>query len=624
MIHVNFVDITTEIINNTTDSYIESKTMFNAELVDLNNDMLSRNNFIKIINYFDHCYNNLSYIFIMKSLHTNSEIRKTCSDCNAKILQFRNNENMDHNIFNKFKYYYDNQYLLEKTYLTYEENILIEKYMQIYECSGIEFAIEKRDKIIKIKDKLIKLSADYCTNVNNYNKKIIFTKDDLSNMDHIFLLSTINEDNISHTIIINQDYYSKILTDCSNRKTRETMLLEYNKRCCDTNKSIINKIFKLRHKLAKIYGFDSFSDYKLSENMINNTNDAMEFLNDLKDEIKPIFKKDCDELLKLAHLDKLKDLQVYDILYYKKKYIDTYVGNYYFEIDDVTNGLLKIFGSLFGIEFINVTDNFHKTKWHDDIKIYKIKSESCIESYLIFDIYSRIGKNTGYCIYGSLKDKLPTCIISCNFNKKYTLSLSGIQLYFHEFGHAMHYIFSGGKMDVTPDAIEIPSELFEEWCFSKKVLKIINSKLTNYDIKQIQKLRNMMNSNHITFQLCGSFIDIIIHNKYYNCDYDYNKLYSKIRKEITDIDFIDDHSFIESFRHLVIGYASEYYGYLYSKSIAKYIYDKKFKNHETDIIVGNEYITKVLKTGNTKNFKEIIIDFLGYFPSNKSLIATFY
>jgi Zn-dependent oligopeptidase len=129
-------------------------------------------------------------------------------------------------------------------------------------------------------------------------------------------------------------------------------------------------------------------------------------------------------------------------------------------------------------------------------------------------------------------------------------------------------------------------------------------------------LQGYFNARQLTF----CFVDMALHGALYNVS-DPNQLFSSIYKEILGLELPANHGFIQTFGHLM-GYDSGYYGYLYSKSFAKCMFEEKFKGHELDSSVGIRYRNKIIAPGNTREFLDLMIDFLGHPPTNDAFIKS--
>ena len=466
-----------------------------------------------------------------------------------------------------------------------------------------------------IENKLAELTHDYVYNIRNSTKEITLSREDLSGLSEDKLKKWINSDNV-YVIIINIYNSRIILNYCSNRKTRELIMHELNNISHVENEVLFDDIMKLRHKLAELRGYHSHTAYALRDNVYTSPDEICKVLSDLSIKIKPMLLANHNDLLMCSIRDGISELYTHDMVYYVGK-CDTTVKEYYFSPHKLISGVFKIFSAFYTCEYINVTADYIDKLWNDDVLVYQyITSDK--KAYLFLDLYYRPGKKiNAHIIRKTYKYTDNIVIMVCNFEKNKYLSLNNVKTYFHEFGHAMHRIIDNDNY-ITPDMIEFPSKLFENWVYSPSILKILNPELTDDDISHIKRDVNKYLFYQMSDQISKSILDLTIYSKIMTSN-ECNRYYTTLFKDTTGIILSDDHNFIQSFDHIIDGYRSIYYSYLLSGLLAKYIYRIKFMGHEMDPSAGKEYMEKVL-ISNGRNFRLLIIDYLGYFPTNEQLL----
>jgi Zn-dependent oligopeptidase len=649
MSNLNFSNITEQNIQDTLDEYIEAYNKFYSEIILINNEDLSWNSYIQKKLDFHAEWKDKLIIFNMSRLHPDETIRKKCHECDTKLSEFKIEEFMKRNFFEQFKYYYNNQYQTEKNDLSFERIRYIEKFMESYRIYGLELPDDKYEKVKELMKKLSNHSINFKKNLSNYNKEFILTSEQLSGLSSSWLKmreQVTEETEDSNTTVLYKvnlkypDYYP-IMQKCTNRETRKLMHQEFNKRCFTENEEIINSIFKLRNELAKQFGFNLYSDYKLQNKMAKNSTNVIKFLDDLKNKIKPVLNSDYEKILSLSKIDginTLEELKIYDMTYYcrilreKKSDLDMEELKKYFPLEQIIKGTFDIYETLFEYKFVDITDKYKDTFWHSDVKLFQVlnKSDNTIQGEFYLDLHPRNGKYGHAAVFpikrGSIKQS-PICIMVCNFPSSENLSFGDVVTFFHEFGHVMHSISSRPEIStlsgttVVRDAVECPSQMLEEWCFREKSLRIlapdlpidIITKITKQEEKVIQGFDNAK-------QLVLCYVDMALHGDSYDTK-DPNQLYSTIFKDLIGLDVPSGHGFLQTFGHLM-GYDSGYYGYLYSESFAKCLFEEKFKDHELDPNVGIEYKNKIMAPGNTRDFMDLMIDFLGHEPTNDAFIKS--
>lgn len=635
---LNFSLLTIEIIEGILNEFIVSSTNFNNELVNMNNNELSWNTYIQKNIDFDESWSNKLIIFEMSSFHPEQTIRDVCNKCDTKLSEYIIEQSMRKDLFEKFKYYYYNQYQTEKETFTQERIRYVEKTMKSYRMNGLELPDEKYERVKELKKQISNMSINFSQNLNNYNKEFILTKEQLGGLTEAWLKP--KEVTDGYKVNLKYPDYIPIMEKCSVRETRKLMSEELIKRCFEENKEIINSIFKLRNELAREFGFELYSDYKLQNRMAKNTDNVLNFLIDIKQKIKPVLQSDYSKILEIASKDginKIEDLRNYDMAYYSRIYTEEASSlnmddiKKYFPLEQIIKGTFDIYEIVLGLKFIDISEQYSSTFWHPDVKLFQAINiaDNTLQGEFYLDLHPRVGKYGHAAVFpikrGTNKE-YPISIMACNFPKDDNLSFDDIVTFFHEFGHVMHGITSRPEISsmagtsVARDAVECPSQMLEEWCYRPNALKVLAPSLPEDVINKLIKQKNMLQGYFNARQLCFCFIDMELHGKSYNHE-NPNQLFSEIYKDILALEMPKSHGFLQTFGHLM-GYDSGYYGYLYSQSFAKCMFEEKFKDHELDPIVGMEYRSKIIAPGNTKDFMDLMIDFLGHPPTNEAFIES--
>jgi thimet oligopeptidase len=294
----------------------------------------------------------------------------------------------------------------------------------------------------------------------------------------------------------------------------------------------------------------------------------------------------------------------------------------------VQSGMFKIYETLLGFKFVDITEANKDKFWHPEVKLFSVLnvSDGKEQGQFYLDLHPRPGKFGHAAVFpiqrGSIKH-IPVCIMACNFPISENLSFSDVETFFHEFGHVMHGIASRPEISsfagtsVARDAVECPSQMLEEWCYRPNALKLMAPDITDEVICKLIKQKNMLQGYFTARQLSFGLLDMSLHGNSF--DAAYNELYGRIHKDLLGLELPPTHGFCQTFGHLM-GYQAGYYGYLYSKVFAVCMFEEKFKDHELDPVVGMEYRNKIIAPGNTKDFMDLLVDFLGHTPTADAFI----
>jgi len=629
---LNYKTLTINILDSVLDTYISQTEELNTKILNLEKTKLSWLTLvlpsIDINNTFI-----ISAFIQMKQFHTDEKIREHANNISTKLEQYSIENSMRKDIYNIVKYYYDNQYKLEKTKLSNEQKSYFEDIIKNYKHSGLDLPDNKYNRLKDIKKEISQLSSQYELNLDNYTKTIEFTKEQLDGLPDKYI-----KDRVSNNIIkVTLDYpdYIPVMEYCKNRDVRKQLSYEFSRRAYDTNVELAEKIFTLRAEIADIFSVENYSDYKLYDSMADSTKTVMDFLDKIHTKIKPLFKKDLDILSALAQQDGITKLEPYDIAYYTRIYTEKTVKmnkeelKQYFPIQRTISNILIIYQQLLGYIFEDVTEEYKYTLWDDKVKLYMVKDQytNLIKGYFYLDLYPREGKYGHAAVFPFIsksKDTLPVASMACNFDST-NMSFSELETFFHEFGHVMHHISSVSTISGTAsfgceqDFVETPSQMFEEWCYTNKTLKLMSDSIPDDIIEKIKQQRNIFQGYSYTKQLSQCYLDMNIHSKNYN--HNSFETYKKITKDMLGLDIQDNTSLISSFSHLISGYDAGYYGYLWSLVYAKDLFTK-FIDRELDQSIGMLFRDTVLSQGSIRPSLESVTIFLGRKPNEDAFISS--
>jgi Zn-dependent oligopeptidase len=421
----------------------------------------------------------------------------------------------------------------------------------------------------------------------------------------------------------------------SNRVLKKELADKNNRKGGKISLKYIEKMVKLRVQITKILGYENYVDFKVEERMAKNNVTVQKFLVNAKKEILPAGKKDLKELKDFAKEKlNLKKLEYFDLAYasnklYESKYsIDEKSVKEYFEMNHTLEFMFKYFGEIFGFEAVEEKD-LQKEMWHPEVKVIKLQDskKKNLLGYLLLDLYPREGKFNHMASFDTkYNTKMNTLV--CNFQKPSETSPSlltphEVETLFHEFGHALHFLFSNTKhlsqnsFSFAWDIVELPSQMLENFFYNESIL----SKLSKHyksgkslDKKTIEKIisaKNFQNGYVYTRQIVMTELDLDIHlQKVKN---KYEEYYKSLVKKYTSLGTGKDSLFPAGFGHLS-GYDAGYYSYLWAQIYALDVYDQ-FAQHITNKTelkkLGRKYREEILEVGTSRKESDSIKAFLG-------------
>ena len=320
--------------------------------------------------------------------------------------------------------------------------------------------------------------------------------------------------------------------------------------------------------------------------------------------------------MKKSYTDNTYDYNIaYKLNQYKKKYfnIDEQVIKQYFPSDFTIPAILDIFGKLFSIKIKRCIDQI--PKWHKDVILYSVYDKNLILGYIYLDLYPRDGKYTHaatFDLQSSYKNGIriiPVTAIVCNFSRP-LLSFGQVVTFCHELGHALHNVLSRVKYQSLAgtyteiDFVEMPSQLFENWCWNKKFLQSISNhyktgeKLPYKYINQMIKNKNYKIDLHYLKQILYIEYDLNVHSKKNITEEYLHKYWFKLAKDLLPYKSSENTYPMCRFDHL-IGYSSAYYSYLWSIIYSYNIFSVFEKRGIFNKKIGMRLRKEILEKGGT-------------------------
>lgn len=634
----NYRTISVSDLESVVANYKTKLTEVNDNLVALDTELLSWDTVMQPTLDLDDEYDLQTVLLNMSSFHPEKEVRDKCSELDTVLSQFCTEQSMRKDVFNVFSKYYLNQYQSEKENLNSQQVRLVEKSMKDYKIMGMDLEDDKYNRLKEYKKELIELSNTYDLNLTNYKKEFEFTAEQLTGCTEKWLESR-KQENGNYKVTLKYPDYFGVMEYCKNRDTRKTLALAYGQRCMKENTEIAEKVFKIRHEMALLLGFQNFSDYRLQNRMAKTTDTVYSFLENLVEKSAELLNKDLEALKSLAKEDGVDELKSFDTAYYSRIYQESQTQlnkdelRKYFPLDKVKTGLFNIYEQLLGFKFVDVSDKFRSTRWHDEVESFEVRnsSDNSLAGYFMLDLFPREGKYGHAAVFPLIRRSsrnMPVCAMACNFSKDQNLEFDEVETFFHEFGHVMHSMCAQSNLSPLSssgcerDFVEAPSQMFEEWCYRKSSLKLMADDIPDDVIVKLNKQRKILQGMYVRRQITLGLFDMSMHGEHYNESS--AKVYNTLASELYKISPLPETSFVAHFGHIMHGYEAGYYGYMWSRVYATDMFESKFKDHELDPVLGKELRDKILSHGYLRDSMESLEDFLGRKPTDDAFISSLF
>ncbi|MEJ2362719.1 MAG: oligopeptidase A [Gammaproteobacteria bacterium] len=455
-------------------------------------------------------------------------------------------------------------------------------------------------------------------------------------------------------------YYS-VMSYADNRDLRYEMYRAYVTRASDQgpnagefdNSAVMEEILALRHESAQLLGFKNFAERSLARKMAQTPQQVLDFLYDLAEHSRQVGERDLAELRDYAKQQhNMTQLEAWDIGYYSEKLREhKYAINQeqlkpYFPETRVVPGMFEVVKRLYGIQISEKPD---VDTWHPDVRFYEITDQAgSLRGQFYLDLYARANKRGGAwmddCIGRNRQQDgtitTPVAFLTCNLSppvagKPALFTHDEVTTLFHEFGHGLHhmltqvdYIGVSGINGVAWDAVELPSQFMENWCWEKDALDLITGHYETGEplpqalFDKMLAAKNFQSGMFMLRQLEFALFDFRLH-----AEYDpargaaVQALLDSVRQQVAVLVPPSFNRFQHSFTHIFAGgYAAGYYSYKWAEVLSADAF-AKFEEHGIfDPDTGQEFLNNVLEQGGSREPMELFVAFRGREPSIDALL----
>ncbi|MGR5502863.1 oligopeptidase A [Vibrio sp. DNB22_10_4] len=455
--------------------------------------------------------------------------------------------------------------------------------------------------------------------------------------------------------------YLPVLTYCDNQALRQELYEAYVTRASDRgptagqwdNTDIISEQLKLRHEIARLLGFGTFSEKSLATKMAESPAQVLGFLNDLATKAKPQGEREVEELRQFAEKEfGVTELNLWDIAYYSEKqkqhlfqFSDEELRPYFPE-SKVVSGLFEVLNRVFGMK---ITEREGVDTWHESVRFFDIfDNEDTLRGSFYLDLYAREHKRGGAWMdecrvrrtnaEGELQT--PVAYLTCNFNKPVgdkpaMFTHDEVVTLFHETGHGIHHMLTkidtgavSGINGVPWDAVELPSQFLENWCWEEEALAFISGHyetgepLPKAMLDKMLAAKNFQSAMFILRQLEFGLFDFTLHTEY---DPDIGarvlETLADVKSKVAVLPSLEWNRFSHSFSHIFAGgYSAGYYSYLWAEVLSSDAYSRFEEEGIFNKETGQSFLNNILEMGGSEEPMELFKRFRGREPEIDALL----
>jgi thimet oligopeptidase len=445
--------------------------------------------------------------------------------------------------------------------------------------------------------------------------------------------------------------YGNVMASARNEGLRRRLWTAFNSRQADKNLPVLNEAVDRRDQAARLLGYANHADYVEDVCMARNSRTASEFVDRIHQQL-TASRANLDARMRTLKVRETgvrgAVLEISDVPYFlqslerRELQFDEEKTRAYFPADRVVEGMLRTYGSVFGVNFVRVEN---AVTWAPDVVMYEVHDATpdgrqLAEFYL--DLYPRPGKYAGAATFPltvgramSEGYQVPLSVLVANLTPADATGavrwkLSEVVLLFHEFGHVMAASLataryaSLGPFEVPVDFVETPSQMFESWVYQPEVLALISRDPADPSgtmplamVEQVIASRTLEAPETYSRQAMWAAFDLRLHTA--GAEVNSDALEHKVRASFDPFPPVEEH-YAATFLHLMTGYDAAVYGYLWSRVYAADLFTRFQQDGVMSPEVGRQLRDQVLGPGWSEEPGALLQRFLGRAPNEEAFL----
>jgi len=551
--------------------------------------------------------------------------------------------------------------------LTQDQRKSVENAVREFELSGVGLAGQDRERYAALKSQLSEQTSRFSENVldaTDHWKRVIEDGEMLAGLPESalqMLFEAAEREGLQgYLLTLDAPSYLAVMKFCENREVRREVYEAFVTRASDVgpdagrfdNSELMAQIVEGREKVAALLGFAHFSEYSLATKMAESPDAVLTFLRDLAQVSLPTARDEMRSLeaFAKAHLG-LSELSAWDIPFASERQrqqtfdLSEDALKAYFPSDHVINGMFDIVSRVFGVSIAPCGDI---ATWHPDVTTYQVKRDGETIAFFYMDLYARPKKRGGAWMADCRNRRLtpegvlqrPVAFLTCNFSpgvagKPSLLSHDEVVTLFHEFGHGLHHMLTkvecsgvSGINGVAWDAVELPSQFLENWCWDREAIALISRHVKTHEplpdaqLDRLLAAKNYQAGMHMVRQLEFALFDFRLHHE--GCgEGSIQALLDDVRQEVAVVPAPSFNRFQHGFNHIFsdfVGYAAGYYSYKWAEVLSADAFSAFKATSAFDRQVGERFLESILEKGGSDDAMNLFEAFMGRPPKIDALL----
>ena len=601
----------------------------------------------------------------LNSVKSSDELREVYNACLPRISEYSTEMSQNQKLYQHYQSLADSA---EFKNLDEAQQKTIRDALLQFKLGGVNLSGEDKKKFQQIQQRLSELQTRYENNLLDATQSYEIVLQDDSRLSGLpgyardMLKQYAEQKSLKgYRITLDMPCYIAVITYADDRELRKQLYQAFSTRASDQgftdekwdNADIMVEILQLRQQKAQLLGFEHYAELSLQRKMANSYQQVVDFLSELARKSKPAAQKDMAELIQFAKDQGFEEaLQTWDLPYYSEKLkqykyrISDEDLKPYFSEDRVVNGLFQIVQKLYQIRITEVAEGVET--WHEDVRFFQIEDETgALLGRFYLDLYARKGKRGGawmdecinrYVINGETQH--PVAYLTCNLtppigDEPALFTHDEVTTLFHEFGHGLHHMLTrvdvpdvSGINGVEWDAVELPSQFMENFCWEKQALELFarhyqtGEALPDDLFDKMLSAKNFQSALQMLRQIEFSLFDIKLHHETNIASpADIQTIIDQVRDEVAVVKPPAFNRFQNSFAHIFAGgYAAGYYSYKWAEVLSADAFSAFEKEGIFNPETGKRFLQCILQKGGSRPAAESFRCFMGREPKIDALL----
>ncbi len=600
----------------------------------------------------------------LNSVMNNDELREVNKQCLPKLSSYYTALGQNSALYNATLALKNSEAFAS---LLPEQQAQIDQDLRDFELGGVSLDDTAKTRFGEIALELSRLKTEFSDNVldaTNAWEKCVETEQALDGMPSSAIAAARQraETKGKSGYLLNLEFpsYMAVMMFANDRALREEMYTAFATRASDQgpfakqfdNSEKIEQILTLRAEKAQLLGFDSYADLSVVPKMVESPQQVLDFLNNLADKAVPVARAEFQELKTFAQESLgMDDVAAWDVAYVsdrlKKQLHDVSDEELkpYFPADKAIPGMFAVVGKLFGLSIEPIED---VDVYHPDVRLYGIKdSQGRARGEFYLDNYARENKRGGaWMDVCATRQRVgesvqqPIAYLTCNLTPPVgddpaLLTHMEVTTLFHEFGHGLHHMLTqvetagvSGINGVEWDAVELPSQFLENWCWERESIDLISGHYQTGDalpdelLEKMRNARNFQSAMQLVRQLEFSLFDMQLHlDATPEKAPDVQATLNAIREKVAAVDAPSFNRFQTSFSHIFAGgYSAGYFSYKWAEVLSADAFSRFEEEGIFNEDVGRDFLTQVLEVGGSRDAMSSFKAFRGREPKVDALL----